>query len=596
MLTTTTPGLTRLERVVVQALGGLRPRRLGLDHDIGVFDEAVEQVAARLQAELAGDGALAGVHGPPVEAGVGAGLVLEVGAVLAGAVAAARFDLDDVGAELGHEPGAELALLVGQVEHAVAGKGAVGMWVGDRSGRCHLVGVLPVRGVVFNGPVGCATRHGGQVPARATLWVMAKTLHKTAQQPEQAYLVAADTPGALLPVHESLAELAELARTAGAEVVGSSIQKLRSPHPATYIGKGKLEEVVSAAHEAGATTVVFDEELSPSQQRNLERALGTKVLDRTALILDIFATRASTREGKLQVQLAQMQYLLPRLAGQWQHLERMEGAIGTRGPGETQIETDRRLVRGRIAKIRRDLEQVRQQRSQRRQRRSRNGMPVVSLVGYTNAGKSTLMQALSGSDVFTEDRLFATLDTLTRKVRLPAGETVLLTDTVGFIQKLPTDLVAAFRATLEELEEADVLVHVVDISHPSSAQQVQAVNETLQSLDVLDRPTIVALNKVDRVRDPEGELVRSYEAAERAVEAAGEQPANVVLVSAQERWGLEELRSAIELALDGGFEVIGPPEEAAAGPEPADGLKWPSAFGPPAVGCADGIPCVGLMV
>ena len=396
---------------------------------------------------------------------------------------------------------------------------------------------------------------------------MAKTLHSTAPSADRAYLVAADTPGALLPAAESVAELAELARTAGAKVVGSAVQRLNSPNVATYIGKGKLEEVAAAVQEQDANVVIFDDELSPSQQRNLERALDCKVLDRTALILDIFATRASTREGKLQVQLAQMQYLLPRLAGQWSHLERMEGAIGTRGPGETQIETDRRLVRSRITKLRRDLDQVRMQRSQRRRQRARSGIPVISLVGYTNAGKSTLMRALSGADVVAEDKLFATLDPVTRRIRLPKGETVLLTDTVGFIQKLPTDLVAAFRATLEELEEADVLLHVVDITHPHSTEQVQAVNDTLESLDVADRPTILALNKIDRLSDSKDVPVETYEQALELVREAGAEPGNVVFVSAQRKWGLEELKSIIELALDGALPVAQPEAVGAALPE-----------------------------
>ena len=225
---------------------------------------------------------------------------------------------------------------------------------------------------------------------------MPRTLQSTARVADRAYLVAADTPGALLPAEESLQELAELAKTAGADVVGSATQKLEHPHPATYIGKGKVDEVTEARKQLGANVIIFDDELSPSQQRNLERTLGVKVIDRTALILDIFATRAQTREGRAQVELAQMQYLLPRLAGQWSHLERMEGAIGTRGPGETQIETDRRLIRNRISKIRRDLEEVRTQRELYRRRRARNNMPVIALVGYTNAGKSTLLNALVG--------------------------------------------------------------------------------------------------------------------------------------------------------------------------------------------------------
>lgn len=317
--------------------------------------------------------------------------------------------------------------------------------------------------------------------------------------------------------------------------------------------------MAEARHQLDANVVIFDDELSPSQQRNLEKALGTKVIDRTALILDIFATRAQTREGRLQVALAQMQYLLPRLAGQWAHLERMEGAIGTRGPGETQIETDRRLIRGRIAKIKRDLEEVRTQRSLYRRNRQRNAVPVVALVGYTNAGKSTLMRALSGADVLAENKLFATLDPVTRRLRLPSGEVVLLTDTVGFIQKLPTGLVAAFRATLEELQEADLLLHVIDISHPNAYEQAQAVDQTLVDLEVAARPRVLALNKVDLLRNDEGERVADYDEARALLQGAGAPPRDVALISAERKWGLDTLLRRIEAALDGD---LGAPEPA----------------------------------
>jgi len=388
---------------------------------------------------------------------------------------------------------------------------------------------------------------------------MPRSPHSTAPQKDRAYLVAADTFGSLLPAEESLDELAELARTAGAEVVGRATQKLEHPVVSTYIGKGKVREVAEAAREAAANVVVFDDELSPSQQRNLETAFGTKVIDRTALILDIFATRAQTREGRLQVALAQMQYLLPRLAGQWSHLERMEGAIGTRGPGETQIETDRRLIRSRISKFKRDLEGVRQQRALYRRQRQRTGIPVVALIGYTNAGKSTLMRALSGADVLAENKLFATLDPVTRRLRLPSGETVLLTDTVGFIQKLPTDLVAAFRATLEELEEADLLLHVLDIAHPNSFEHAQTVEATLKDLGVADKPTLLALNKVDLLVNAAGRIPASYEEAKDLLAAAGAAPANVVPVSAEKRWGLDVLLGRIAEGLDGGTEAAALP-------------------------------------
>lgn len=384
---------------------------------------------------------------------------------------------------------------------------------------------------------------------------MPTRFHSTAAIADRAYLVAADLPHALLPAAESLQELAELAKTAGAVVAGSTTQKLEHPNAATYIGSGKVEEVVLERKRLDANVVIFDDELSPSQQRNLEKALGVKVIDRTALILDIFATRAQTREGRLQVELAQMQYLLPRLAGQWSHLERMEGAIGTRGPGETQIETDRRLINARIAKLRRDLREVSVQRELYRRRRARNNFPVVALVGYTNAGKSTLMRSLSGADVLAEDKLFATLDPVTRRLGLPSGEVVLLTDTVGFIQKLPTQLVAAFRATLEELAEADLLLHVIDISHPNAFEHTETVDKTLAELGVAGKPALLALNKVDALRDEDGEPVEDYDHAKALILGAGAPPRNVVLISAQERWGLDALRRRIEDALDGDLDA-----------------------------------------
>ncbi len=390
---------------------------------------------------------------------------------------------------------------------------------------------------------------------------MTTKLHSTALTRDRAILVAADVPRALIPARESVAELAELARTAGARVVGSTTQRLDHPNVATYIGKGKVEEVLGLTAELKANVAIFDDELSPSQQRNLEKALSVKVIDRTALILDIFATRAQTREGRLQVELAQMQYLLPRLAGQWSHLERMEGAIGLRGPGETQIETDRRLIRGRITKIKRDLDQVRTQRSLYRRQRQRAGMSVVALVGYTNAGKSTLMRALAGADVLAEDKLFATLDPVTRRLRMPSGDTVLLTDTVGFIQKLPTGLVAAFRATLEELEEADLLLHVIDIAHPQALEHTQTVDATLADLGVATTPRLLALNKVDLLAGEAGEPVATYDDARAVVHGAGAPPRNVVLVSAEKRWGLETLLVRIEEALAG----LMPPEAMDAG-------------------------------
>ena len=375
-------------------------------------------------------------------------------------------------------------------------------------------------------------------------------LHSTAPTQERAFLVAvqlrSQTTG--LDAEASLEELALLVHTAGAEVVGSTIQRLESPHPAHYIGKGKLEEVVEARHETAYTMVVFDDELSPSQQRNLEDALKVKVLDRTALIIDIFARRARTKEARLQVELAQLEYLLPRLAGQWSHLERLEGRIGTRGPGETQLVTDRRLVRNQLTRLKREIDEVRQQRELHRRRRKRQGMHVVALVGYTNAGKSTLLQTLSGDRLFTEDLLFATLDPVTRRVRMPSGHEVLWTDTVGFIQKLPTQLVASFRATLEELSDADVLVHLVDITHENAEEQYQTVERTLEELGLAGKPRVVAFNKVDMLTSHAGQNgdARTLGAIEYGLKA--EHPESV-LVSAARQWNLDSLLRTVETEL-----------------------------------------------
>jgi GTP-binding protein HflX len=387
-------------------------------------------------------------------------------------------------------------------------------------------------------------------------------MYTTAEEPERAFLVGVQRNGAGngWRAEESVDELALLAETAGAEVAGTAIQRMNAPHPATYVGKGKLEQIKSLRAREGDdayTMVIFDDELSPSQQLNLEKALDVKVLDRTALILDIFAMRARTREGRLQVELAQTEYLLPRLKGQWSHLERLggrsgsPGAIGVRGPGETQIETDRRLVRRRIQKLKDDIEDVRRQRSLYRRRREREGVPVVALVGYTNAGKSTLMRALTrDKEVFVQDRLFATLDPLTRRVHLDDAHPALLTDTVGFIQKLPTQLVAAFRATLEELSDATVLVHVVDITHPDAAQQSETVEQTLRELGLADKPRITALNKVDQLPDADGNPVRSLEELAPFQASLTENIPGAVLVSAEKRWGLEPLRQRMIDVID----------------------------------------------
>ncbi len=356
----------------------------------------------------------------------------------------------------------------------------------------------------------------------------------------------------------SIEELALLAETAGAVVVGKTLQRMAAPSPATYIGKGKLDEIKSRRHEGdGYTMVIFDDELAPGQQLNLEAALGVKVLDRNVLILDIFAMRARTREGRLQVELAQSEYLMPRLKGQWSHLERLggrsgaPGAIGVRGPGETQIETDRRLVRKRIQHIKGQIEDVRKQRGLYRRRREREGLPVIALVGYTNAGKSTLMRALTRDDtVFVQNQLFATLDPLTRRMHLDDLHPALLTDTVGFIQKLPTQLVAAFRATLEELTDAAMLLHVVDITHPDAAGQSQTVEDTLGVLGLAGKPRITVLNKVDRIPDADGNTVASLDELAPFQASLTANIPDAVLVSAEKRWGLDALRARIIETLD----------------------------------------------
>jgi len=306
-------------------------------------------------------------------------------------------------------------------------------------------------------------------------------------------------------VEESLDELGRLAESAGAEVVARLTQERKSPSSALYFGPGKVEEMRALSKREGADLMISDDPLSPIQERNLVGSLGVRVIDRTALILDIFAQRARTMEGKLQVELAQLSYLLPRLVGQWKHLERLGGGIGTRGPGEMQIESDRRIIRNRIRKISEELERVRVHRRLLRDRRKASGLPVVALVGYTNAGKTTLLNRLTGSSRAAADQLFVTLDPTARLVSLPPHASFVLTDTVGFIKKLPHQLVAAFKATLEELAEADVLVHVVDAGHPALDEQMAAVEGLLAELEVTDRPLIVAFNKVDRL-DSEAEL------------------------------------------------------------------------------------------
>jgi len=339
---------------------------------------------------------------------------------------------------------------------------------------------------------------------------------------------------------DSLDELAQLSATAGAKVVGSLTQRLTVPNKTHYIGEGKLSELQSLRSNTDYNLAVFDDELSPLQQRNLEDALQVKVIDRAALILDIFARRARTREGQLQVELAQHQYLYPRLAGQWSHLERLGGGIGTRGPGESQIETDRRIIQKKIHRLKQQIEQVRKQRSLYRQKRRKSGIQIVALVGYTNAGKSTLLNALSRADVFVEDKLFATLDPTTRRLILPDKNTVLVSDTVGFIRKLPPTIVTAFRATLEELSEASILVHVVDFSSPDAAEQCQAVEGILADLDLLDKPRITALNKIDLLLDT-GRTWDEKEALDYFSDQTIIPDENTVIVSAGKKWGFNGL-------------------------------------------------------
>jgi GTPase len=344
-------------------------------------------------------------------------------------------------------------------------------------------------------------------------------------------------------IEESLAELEGLAHAAGAEVVERITQDRATPTPSLYFGRGKVDEIARVATERGVDVFISDDPLSPIQERNISQALGIKVIDRTALILDIFAQRARTAEGKLQVELAQLTYLLPRLVGQWSHLERLGGGIGTRGPGETQLESDRRVIRRRVMQIRRELQGVQRHRRLHRQGRRRAGVPVVALVGYTNAGKTTLLNRLSGASFTAADRLFVTLDPAARVVGGNGRPSFILTDTVGFIRKLPHELVAAFRATLEELKDADVLLHVVDASHPARDEQMAAVEALLRDLEVADRPTVLVLNKIDRL-----DVTASLDTllAER----------RAVAVSAATGDGMDELLSAIDGALRPGTETV----------------------------------------
>jgi GTP-binding protein HflX len=379
----------------------------------------------------------------------------------------------------------------------------------------------------------------------------------TSPPPERALMVGVEVRGneGLLPLEESLAELELLAATAGLRVVGQIEQKINKPNPKTLIGSGKVEEVEGLIDEVQAEVILFDEELNPRHQRELEKIFGdnVKILDRTALILDIFAQHANTHEGSLQVELAQYEYRLPRLTKAWTHLARQagggggrsgsSGGVGLRGPGEKQLEVDRRDIHRKIDQLKAELDKVRAHRGRHRAKRKRSRIPVISLVGYTNAGKSTLLNRLSGSDVYIADQLFATLDPTTRRVELPGGTVALFTDTVGFIQKLPTTLVAAFRATLEEIAEADLLLHVVDVTHPSAHAQAEAVLETLGNIEAEHIPILTVLNKVDRLDDPQ------------AAQGALSEFPSAVAISALAGQGIDELIGEIHRKL---FETFTP--------------------------------------
>src|ERR1700694_1557516 len=329
------------------------------------------------------------------------------------------------------------------------------------------------------------------------------------KNPHRAVLVGLEQAGvSKWDLRDSLEELAELANSAGAEVVETVTQKLQKPTAPYYIGKGKAKSIKESFQDRHVTSVIFDDELSPAQGRNLETLLARKVIDRTQLILDIFAQRARSREGRLQIELAQLQYLLPRLTRMWDHLSRQTGGIGTRGPGETQLEVDRRRVQERIGRLERELESVRKTRAVQRQGRKRHQWPVAAVVGYTNAGKSTLLNLLTGADVVAADKLFATLDPTTRSFVLPNKQRVLLTDTVGFLRKLPHTLIESFKATLEEVSEADLLIHIVDLSHARVDEQMEAVDGVTKELDAYGKQTLIVFNKIDNLADRE--LAETY--------------------------------------------------------------------------------------
>lgn len=356
-------------------------------------------------------------------------------------------------------------------------------------------------------------------------------LYEVEQETERVILVGVSQQDGD-DAEDSVAELAELVETAGAVVVGTLIQKRENIHPGTYVGTGKVFELEELIEQTGATGIVCDDELSPAQLKNLEEALKTKVMDRTLIILDIFATRASTSEGKIQVELAQLKYRLSRLSGLGRSLSRLGGGIGTRGPGEKKLEMDRRLINSRVAQLNRELKEVQRHREVNRQQRKRSGIPVVAVVGYTNAGKSTLLNHLTKAEVLEEDKLFATLDPTTRILELTNNQKVLMTDTVGFIRKLPHHLIDAFRSTLEEAKYADIILHVVDASNPQMDKQMYIVYDTLRNLEVEGKKIITAFNKTDRIGQPEP--LHDFR-AERTVH-----------ISAKYGDGLEDLKNILE--------------------------------------------------
>jgi len=373
-----------------------------------------------------------------------------------------------------------------------------------------------------------------------------KSTYSTGPYRERAVLVGVNVRSKdnYWKLEDSLAELAELARAAGANPVAQLTQSMNKPSP-TYVGKGKIGELDLIIRREHIDTAIFDDELTPNQQKILEDKLEIKVIDRTALILDVFGQRARSREGRLQVDLAQTEYLLPRLAGQWSHLERLGGGVGTRGPGETQIETDRRLVHRKLSRVKKELMKVRTQRDQQRQLRTGGEAKIISLVGYTNAGKSALFNKITSSDVVERNQLFSTLDTTTRRLYLPSGTAATISDTVGFVHKLPPVLVAAFTATLEEALEADLLVQIVDVSSPYAVEQAHVVSDQLSDMGIGDTPRVLVLNKLDLVVDTPDEPL-TLELLDR-IDISGFR--RVVTTSATKSWGIDDLRNAIDAAV-----------------------------------------------